>query len=96
LFESDFLTSSPEGKLLYRELMTRVMDLISSCFPPQPYAGKSPAALSALINLAFLPDEAAVPDAVFEQLGGFISNSLAVSHHNSVAHLHSPPLLTSL
>jgi L-2,4-diaminobutyrate decarboxylase len=96
LFESDFLTSAPESKLLYRELMTWVTDLIGSCFPPQPYAGKSPAALSALINPAFLPDEGAVPDTVFEQMGGFISNSLAVSHHNSVAHLHSPPLLASL
>ncbi len=96
MFESDFLTSTPESKLLYRELMTRVTDLIGSCFPAQPYAGKSPAALSALINPAFLPDEGAVPDTVFEQVGGFISNSLAVSHHNSVAHLHSPPLLASL
>ena len=96
MFESDFLTSAPESKLLYRELMTRVTELIGSCFPPQPYAGKSPAALSALINPAFLPDEAAVPDAVFEQLGGFISNSLAVSHPNSAAHLHSPPLLATL
>jgi hypothetical protein len=96
LFESDFLTSAPESKLLYGELMTRVTGLIASCFPPQAYAGKSPAALSELINPAFLPDEAAVPDAVFEQLGGFISNSLAVSHHNSAAHLHSPPLLASL
>lgn len=49
-----------------------------------------------MINPEFLPDEAAVPDAVFEQLGGFISNSLAVSHPNSIAHLHSPPLLAAL
>ena len=93
MFESDFLTSAPESKLLYRELMTRTTELISSCFPAQPYSGKSPAALSALISPAFLPDEAAVPEAVFEQLGRFISNSLAVSHHHSVAHLHSAPLL---
>ena len=96
MFESDFLTSAPESKLLYGELMTRVTDLIGSCFPPRPYAGKSPAALSALINPAFLPDEGAVPDTVFEQIGGFISNSLAVSHPYSVAHLHSPPLLATL
>ena len=60
MFESDFLTSSPESKLLYRELMARVTELISSCFPAQPYAGKSPAAVSALINPVFLPDEAAL------------------------------------
>ena len=96
MFESDFLTSAPESKLLYRELMTRITELISSCFPAQPYSGKSPAVLSALISPAFLPDEAAVPDAVFEQLGRFISNSLAVSHPLSVAHLHSAPLLASL
>jgi L-2,4-diaminobutyrate decarboxylase len=96
LFESDFLTSVPESKLLYRELMTRVTELIGSCFPGQPYAGKNPAAILALIDPAFLPDEGAVPDTVFEQLGGFISNSLAVSHPNTAAHLHSPPLLAAL
>ena len=78
MFESDFLTSTPESKLLYRELMTRVTELIASCFPAQPYTGKSPAALSALIKPAFLPDEAAVPDAVFEQLGA-VHFELAVS-----------------
>lgn len=96
LFESDFLTSAPESKLLYRELMTRVTELIRSCFPGQPYAGKSPAALSALIDPAFLPDEGAAPDTVFDKLGGLISNSLAVSHPHTAAHLHSPPLLATL
>ncbi len=96
MFESEFLTSAPESKLLYRELMTRVTELISSWFPGQPCAGKSPAALSALIDPVFLPDKGAAPDRVFEQLGGFISNSLAVSHPNTAAHLHSPPLLATL
>jgi L-2,4-diaminobutyrate decarboxylase len=96
LFESDFLTSAPESGLLYRELMTRVTELIGSCFPVQPYAGKNPAALSALIDPAFLPDEGTAPDTVFEQLGEFISNSLSVSHPNTAAHLHSPPLLAAL
>jgi L-2,4-diaminobutyrate decarboxylase len=96
LFESDFLTSAPASRLLYRELMTRVTEVIASCLPDQPYNGKSPAALSALIEPAFLPDEGATPGAVFDQLGAIISNSVSVSHPNTVAHLHCPPLLTTL
>jgi L-2,4-diaminobutyrate decarboxylase len=96
LFESDFLTSTPASKLLYRDLMTRVTELISSCLPGQPYNGKSPAALADLIEPTFLPDKGVAPDAVFDQLGAIISNSLLVSHPNTAAHLHSPPLLAAL
>jgi len=96
LFESDFLTSTRASKLLYRELVTRVTELIASCLPGQPYNGTSPAALSALIEPTFLPDEGVAPDAVFDKLGAVISNSLLVSHPHTAAHLHSPPLLAAL
>jgi L-2,4-diaminobutyrate decarboxylase len=96
LFESDFLTIAPASKLLYRDLMTRVTELISSCLPGQPYNGNSPAALAEPIESTFLPDEGVAPDAVFDKLGVIISNSLLVSHPNTAAHLHSPPLLAAL
>lgn len=96
MFESEFLSKSPASKLLYRQLMTRIAELITASLPDQPYTGLSPAELSALIDPAFLPDRGVAPDEVFEKLGGIISNSLSVSHSNSVAHLHCPPLLTAL
>jgi L-2,4-diaminobutyrate decarboxylase len=96
LFESEFLTGTPGNKTLYRELMARVTELINSCLPEQPYNGKNPATLAALIGSSFLPDEGAAPEAVFAELGEIISNSVSVGHPSTAAHLHCPPLLTAL
>lgn len=96
MFESDFLTTTPASTGLYRELMARVVELLCSSLPDHPYGGKSPSALSALIDLEFLPDAGAAPDAVFDKLGTIISNSVVVGHPNTAAHLHCPPLLAAL
>ncbi|HLO07142.1 MAG TPA: hypothetical protein VK198_10905, partial [Terriglobales bacterium] len=96
MFESDFLTATPASKKLYREQMARVAELLSSSLPNHCYRGKSPSALSALIDPEFLPDAGAAPEAVFDQLGTIISNSVVVSHPNTAAHLHCPPLLAAL
>ena len=96
MFESDFLTATPASKNLYREQMARVAELLCSSLPDHCYRGKSPSALSALIDPEFLPDAGAAPEAVFDQLGTIISNSVVVSHPNTAAHLHCPPLLAAL
>ncbi len=96
MFESEFLTGTPANRALYRDLMVRVMDLLCSCLPDRAYNGKSPAALSGLIDDEFLPAAGADTEGVFAKLYGIVSNSLLVSHPNSVAHLHCPPLLTAL
>lgn len=96
MFESDFLTSTPASKELYRELMDRVAKLLCSSLPDHSYSGKSPSELTALIDPEFLPDAAVAPEAAFDKLGTIISNSVVVGHPNTAAHLHCPPLLAAL
>jgi L-2,4-diaminobutyrate decarboxylase len=96
LFESDFLTITPASKELYREQMARVAELLCSSLPDHSYSGKSPSALTALIDPEFLPDAGAAPEAAFDKLGAIISNSVVVGHQNTAAHLHCPPLVAAL
>ena len=96
MFESDFLINTPSSKAAYRELMAQVVELLCSSLPQHPYRGKDPTALSALIDPQFLPDVGSAPDGVFSKLGEIVSNSVSVSHPNTAAHLHPPPLLTAL
>jgi L-2,4-diaminobutyrate decarboxylase len=96
LFESEFLTNTASSKAAYRELMARVVELLCASLADHSYRGKSPATLSALIDPSFLPDTGIATDAVFGKLGELVSNSVSVSNPNTAAHLHCPPLLTSL
>ena len=96
MFESDFLTTTPASKKLYREQMARVVELLCSSLPGHSYSGKNPSALSALIDPEFLPDAGAAPDSIFDKLGTIISDSVVVGHPNTAAHLHCPPLLPAL
>ncbi len=96
MFESEFLTNTDSSKAAYRELTARVAELLCSSLPDRPYSGKSPAALSALLDPDFLSQAGAAADVVFGKLGEIVSNSVSVSHPNTAAHLHCPPLLTSL
>ena len=96
MFESEFLSDAAANKELYRGMMKRVVELLCSSLPDRAYNGSSPAVLAGLVNGEFLPDSSAAPDAVFNQLGVIIANSLAVSNPHTAAHLHCPPLLTAL
>ena len=96
MFESEFLTNTTSSKAAYRELMARVVELLCSSLPDHSYSGKNPAALSALIDSFFLPDTEVAADAVFGKLEEIVSNSVLVSHPNTAAHLHPPPLLAGL
>lgn len=96
MFESDFLTTTPASQELYREMMARVTELLCSSLPSHSYSGKSPSALSALIDPEFLPDVGAVAHEVFDKLRLIVSNSVFVGHPNTAAHLHCPPLLAAL
>ncbi|HET9305249.1 MAG TPA: aspartate aminotransferase family protein [Candidatus Sulfotelmatobacter sp.] len=96
MFESDFLTSTKDGKEAYRRLVTQAVQLICDALPTQAYAGKSPAALADLINANFLPPRECSPDQIGETLRTVVANSVAVSHPHTAAHLHCPPLLAAL
>jgi L-2,4-diaminobutyrate decarboxylase len=96
VFESEFLTSSPESKQSYRHLISRAAQLVCECFPSVAYSGAGVSDLSALISGDFLPEHGLSPDQTAGTFRSVISNSVAVSDVGTIAHLHCPPLLASL
>lgn len=96
LFESDFLTLADSSKDAYHRLILQVARIVCDSLPTRPYTGKSPSALSGLIPSDFLPDSEGSSEQIAETLRTVISNSVAVSHPFTAAHLHCPPLLAAL
>jgi L-2,4-diaminobutyrate decarboxylase len=96
LFELEFLTHAEESATRYRQLIAQAAEIVTSCMPRQPYCGENSAALSSLIGTDFLPDTASSPEHISSILRTVVSNSVAVTHPNTVAHLHCPPLVAAL
>ena len=96
MFESDFLTGSAESIDAYRNLIGRAAEVVATSLPLQPYAGKTPAALEALIDPNFLPQTASSPEQITEILRMVVANSVNINHPHTAAHLHCPPLMASL
>jgi len=95
LFESDFLTGTPESKKAYRQFLARAIETICSCLPEQPYLGKSAAELAALVDSEILPKDGSFEE-IFRRLRAIVSNSVVVTHPQTAAHLQCPPLLCAL
>jgi L-2,4-diaminobutyrate decarboxylase len=96
LFESEFLSGTDKSRSLYRQLISRSAEIVAASWPLQPYRGKKPAELAALIDANFLPETESSAEQIAATLGTVISNSVAVTHPNTAAHLHCPPLLAAL
>ena len=96
MFESEFLTHAEDSKNRYQQLITRAAQTICTSLPDAPYGGKTAAALSDLISADFLASSESSPEEIVAILGTVVSNSIAVSHPNTAAHLHCPPLLAAL
>ena len=95
MFESEFLTSSPETHAAYRGAIERATEVICQALPSHPYSGKEPAALGPLFDHEFLPETACELDNLWERVRKVIANSVIVTHPNTVAHLHCPPLIVA-
>lgn len=95
LFESEFLTSSPESHAAYREAIARAMDALCRALPSRPYSGKSPASLASLFKEEMLPEEGVSDDLIWRRVRNVINNSVMVTHPNTMAHLHCPPLIAA-
>jgi L-2,4-diaminobutyrate decarboxylase len=95
-FESEFLCFSTDSGREYQQLIAQAAQIVASSLPNTPYSGKTPAALGNLINSDFLPADGTDPEAIAETLRTVVSNSVAISHPHTAAHLHCPPLLASL
>lgn len=96
MFESEFLRSSENSKDAYRRLLARAAEIVCESLPDQPYCGKGPTALAEAFGTDFLPQQQRSPEQITETLRTVISNSVAVSHPHTAAHLHCPPLLAAL
>lgn len=96
MFESEFLTSNPQGKQTYQQLISRTAGLVAECFPGVPYQGSSASSLSGLVPAGFLPEDGRTDEQLHEIFKSVISHSIAVSNPGTIAHLHCPPLLASL
>ena len=71
-------------------------ELVFESLPREPYSGKTPTELNALIPETFLRNTAGSPDQIADTLRSVVSNSIAVSHPCTIAHLHCPPLIAAL
>jgi L-2,4-diaminobutyrate decarboxylase len=96
LFESEFLTSAQESKDRYQQLISQAAQIVCTSLPAGPYNGKNATALAALVSPDFLPEAACSSEQIAEILRVVVSNSVSVSHPNTAAHLHCPPLLAAL
>jgi L-2,4-diaminobutyrate decarboxylase len=96
LFESDFLTLTEHGKDRYQQLVGQAVQIICASLPARPYHGKNATALSKLVNSDFLPETPGSLEQIVATLRMVVSNSVRVTHPNTAAHLHCPPLLAAL
>jgi hypothetical protein len=96
VFESEFLTSADQSKKAYIRLISRAAEILCQFFPNQPYSGATARSLTDLIPSDFLPGEQRSSEQIAEILKVVASNSVAVSHPATAAHLHCPPLLAAL
>jgi L-2,4-diaminobutyrate decarboxylase len=96
LFESEFLTPTQEGKARYQKLVSEAAQIVCQPLPEAPCSGKSATALADLISTDFLPDAGGTSEQIAATLRTVVSNSVAVNHPHTAAHLHCPPLLAAL
>jgi L-2,4-diaminobutyrate decarboxylase len=93
LFESDFLTRSTAG--VYRETMATAIETLCRALPVQPYSGKDPATLASLFDNEVLPETGIGLENLWDRIAKVISNSVILTHPNTIAHLHCPPLIVA-
>lgn len=96
MFETDFLTSAPESQAAYQRAVDAAIQLLLEAWPTSAYSGKGPPALSEVLQRELLKDSPVPLEKVLEQVKAVVANSIAVSHPNVAAHLHSPPLIAAL
>jgi L-2,4-diaminobutyrate decarboxylase len=96
LFESEFLTPAQEGKDRYLSLVSDAAQIVCQSLPEAPCSGKNATALADLIGTDFLPGTGTTSEQIAATLRTVVSNSVAVNHPHTAAHLHCPPLLAAL
>jgi L-2,4-diaminobutyrate decarboxylase len=96
LFESEFLTSTEKSSQRYQRLIAEAAQILRTSLPEGPYNGKNAHNLSGLLSTDRLPQAACSPEQIAASLQMVVANSVSVTHPNTAAHLHCPPLLAAL
>jgi L-2,4-diaminobutyrate decarboxylase len=96
LFESEFLIPSEESNDRYQRLISQAAEIICTSLPDATYHGKDARALASLVCTDFLPETPCSSEQIAATLRTVVSNSVSVTHPNTAAHLHCPPLLSAL
>ena len=96
MFDSEFLISGQQNKDRYQQLISQAAQIVCTSLPAGPYNGNNASELAAVVSPDFLPEPAGSPEQIAEILRVVVSNSVSVSHANTAAHLHCPPLLAAL
>jgi len=95
-FAADFLTTDQASRDAYRAWMSKAFELLCERLPTEAYSGKSPAALSDVIDGEVFPQQPLPIQEILRDLSTIISQSIILTHPNAIAHLHPPPLIPGL
>src|SRR5947209_691834 len=96
MFETDFFAGRPESGAAYQQAMEQAVALVQRALPRQPFSGRSPDDLKALLDVDLRGSDSQRLEAVLGRVEAIVQNSVIVSHPATVAHLHCPPLLAAL
>jgi len=94
MFETHFLI--PTHGAAYRNAVVIAVETLLAALPSQPYSGKSAAELATLLKSEILPATGSGIGEALDRVRPLIANSIVLTHPNTIAHLHCPPLIASL
>jgi L-2,4-diaminobutyrate decarboxylase len=94
MFETDFL--NPSNPTAYLHAMSKAVNTVMRSLPSQAYSGKSAADLAELLKGEILPAAGSEFSELIDRVEPIIANSIVLTHSNTIAHLHCPPLIASL
>lgn len=96
MFESEFLTESAESREAYRKGIAAAVELLCRNLPGGPYSGKDAASLAGSFEGAVLPGAGCSIEDALKRASSVVAESVVVTHSNTIAHLHCPPLIAAL
>ena len=94
MFDREFFT--PQNGVVYRESVLKAISALQEALPAKAYSGKSASELAELLECDVLPAGESSLAEVLRHLQPVIANSVVLTHPNTIAHLHCPPLIASL
>lgn len=97
-WKQHFIQTGPAGGDQFAEVMSHTVNRMTEMFAQvqAPYSGLEPAQLERVIHATDLDGNAPLKDVITEVVNVVAKNSIIVQHPHCIAHLHTPPLLSSI